>query len=149
VRELEDERTWNINNGITLWDLQHPLVVKIANCWFHKTVDGLNKAKEKGLKGTNGQIRLQGDQSYLHSVLRRKDEFVPFIRSLPIEFKYEKGTVIKHFVRQSNNGWNNTRGIEQREQKINAATREICEAHPVHCEFLDLTKYTSSNRQPM
>jgi hypothetical protein len=149
VRELEDERTWNINNGITLWDLQHPLVIKIAKYWFHKTVDGLNKAKEKGLKGPNGQIRLQGDQSYLHSVLRRKDEFVPYIRSLPIEFKYEKGTVIKHFVRENSNGWNNTRDIEQRGQHINAATQEICEAYPVDCEFLDLTKYTSLNRLPM
>jgi hypothetical protein len=145
VREFDDERTWNINNGITLWDLKDPMVIKIARYWFQKTVEGLNKAKEKGLKGPDGQIHLQGDQSYLHSVLRRKgSDFVPYIRSLPKEFKYEKGTLIKHFVRKNNDGWNNTRDIEQRGQNISAAAQEICQAHPLHCEFLDETKYTSS-----
>jgi hypothetical protein len=137
VNPIDSEMTWNINNGVTLWNLDHPMTAKVARNWFRYTVDGLNDStKENGPKD-------HGDQFYLHRVLKRDKKLTRNTRSLPVEFKYLNATVIKHFVRSKNNFWNDD-GMEKRENNIKQAVAEICREYPTDCEELDETRYSSS-----
>jgi hypothetical protein len=127
VREKEGPRTWNINNGVSLWNLHHPLTRMTLTRW--------NQSSWEGLSGS----KVHGDQMYLQRVLKR-GKMEPHIHAMPVEFKYEKGTVIKHFVRQ-NKWWNNT-GMEERLEGIQESIREVYRRFSTDCERLERKVYT-------
>jgi hypothetical protein len=128
-KEDPEPRTWNINNGITLWNLHHPQTGRIAKEWYKRTAKGLKALKE------------HDDQYYLQDVLREGD-IRKQVKGLPIEFKNERGTVAKHFMRTkpySVDKWDFT---QKRKEKIKAVVKEICEKHPMDCKDLDHTVYS-------
>ena len=142
VNPFDGEYTWNINNGVTLWNLHHPMTVKVAREWFFSTVKGLNNdLSENSTAYNEDTFYLHGDQFYLHKILKRDKKLSARVRSLPIEFKYINGTVVKHFVRTKNNFWSNY-GMDRREISINETVAEICERYPDDCTELDETPYT-------
>lgn len=120
--------TWNINNGIVLWNLHHPLVQAVSDEW-----DALSRsAVEEG--------DAHGDQHYLQAALREGNR-QQFVRGLNQEFRYRRGTVVKHFTRRhANNEWNNTR-VDERETDIELVVKEICEKHPTDCQNLEESVY--------
>jgi hypothetical protein len=127
VSSKNGPRTWNINNGVVLWNLGHHLVHPVADEWYANTVAGVAAHKK------------HGDQHYLQVVLKRGDGHA-YVQALPTEFKYEKGTVVKHFLRAKSSHWNNT-GIDEREESILSIIRDICARHPSDCEKLEYKAY--------
>lgn len=127
-------RTWNINNGITLWNLQHSMTKKVAQRWLKRTSMGLNGAHDFGWKE-------HSDQSYLHHSLRHEKEAINVTRALKDEFKYEKATVIKHYVRPKNNDWTGYRK-DVREAKIQSAIEIICANFTADCAELEHVPYS-------
>lgn len=123
-----EPRTYNINNGIVLWNLHHPETRKVSDEWYTTT--------RKAVIGGHPH----GDQHYLQSALKREDR-PKYVKGLATEFFYGKGTRAKHFIRtHANNVWNNTR-IDDREVVIERVTGEVCAEFPVDCENLDSTQY--------
>ena len=112
-----EPRTWNINSGITIWNLHHPQTKDIAKEWSRRTVNALEALKE------------HDDEYYLQAVLRKGD-IRKQVKGLPIEFMDERGTVAKHFTRTKHYS------------KIKAVVKEICEEHRTDCQDLDHTVYT-------
>jgi hypothetical protein len=135
VSDLDGQRTWNINNGVTLWNLKHNLTKKVARQWLKRTVDGLNGAKEHGWSE-------HGDQHYLHRSLMKEKGAVNHIRALSDEFRYANATVVKHFVRPKNGIWSDY-GMDRREEKIKAAVKEIRENYTSDCQGLEEIAYTT------
>jgi hypothetical protein len=128
VSSKSGPRTWNINNGVVLWNLGHHLVHSVADEWYTNTIAGVAAHKT------------HGDQYYLQVVLKRGEGHA-HVQALPTEFMYEKGTVVKHFLRAKNSHWNNT-GIDEREGSILSTIRDICAMHQSDCEKLEYKAYT-------
>jgi hypothetical protein len=128
VSSKSGPRTWNINNGCVLWNLGHHLVHPVADEWYKNTAAGVAAHKK------------HGDQHYLQVVLKEGDGHA-HVQALLTEFKYEKGTVVKHFLRAKNSHWNNTR-IDEREESILGIIRDICTRHQSDCEKLEYKAYT-------
>lgn len=120
--------TDNINNGVVLWNLHHPKAEEIADDWYTSS----RAAVELG--------NAHGDQHYLQAILRKNNR-KRYVRSLAEEFRYRKGTVIKHFTRtHATNEWNNTR-LDDREAEIALVVQEICEKYPDNCKEMEQTSY--------
>ena len=120
--------TWNINNGIVLWDLNHAIAPQVAEEWYKTS----RSAVESGDS--------HGDQHYLQAVLREGNR-QQFVRSLEQEFGYRRGTVIKDFIRQqANNEWDKTR-VDAREAEITSVIKEICEKFPSECQTMERSVY--------
>lgn len=128
-------RTWNINDGITLWNLRHNLTQKVAKQWLKRTSKGLNGAHNFGWKE-------HGDQYYLHKTLRGQMGAIQVTRALADEFRYEIGTVAKHFVRPKNNDWSGY-GKEGREAKIQSVIESICTNFSSDCIDLERLPYST------
>jgi hypothetical protein len=120
--------TDNVNNGIVLWNLHHPIAEVVSDDWYKLS----RAAIEEG--------NPHGDQHYLQAVLRRDDR-KQYVRSLTEEFRYRRGTVVKHFTRRhATNEWNNSR-VDAREIDIASAVKEICEKFPEDCEQMEESSY--------
>ena len=136
--ETSAPHTWNINNGITLWNLHHPDIQLVFDKWYSRTRKGVL------YKLTHS------DQHYLHGVLRNHDNgrLIKTVRSTSKEFKYGSGTVAKHFIRMVKDNregqWTNSTKIRigAREIAINETRDEICSTYPSDCEHLETAIYT-------
>ncbi len=136
VNKSDTLRTWNINNGVTLWNLNHNMTKKIAQKWLRLTSDGLNKAHNFGWKEHN-------DQYYMHDALRREKGAIQATKSLKDEFRYKKATIIKHFLRPKKNDWTGY-GMDTREAKIQSAIDTLCANFTADCEDLEHIPYASN-----
>jgi hypothetical protein len=123
-----DPHTWNVNNGIVLWNLEHPETTHVADEWEKLTRTAVSGGKA------------HGDQHYLQSVLKLQNRH-EHVKGLAIEFFYGQGTIAKHFIRtHATNEWENNR-IDDREVAIGDAVIEICQEFPSDCEALETTSY--------
>ena len=102
--------TYDVNNGITLWNLHHPYIQNVVNEWYANSKYGLTLQDGKG-----------GDQMYLQRILQKHIERAKnkrirenvdnnskktttsdyIVYSLQHEFEYRQGTIIKHFIREN------------------------------------------------
>ena len=136
--EKSTPHTWNINNGITLWNLHHPDIQLVFDKWYSRTRKGVL------YKLTHS------DQHYLHGVLKNHDNgrLIHTVRSTSKEFKYGSGTVAKHFIRMVKDDregqWTNSTKLRigAREIAINETRDEICSKYPSDCEHLETAIYT-------
>eukprot|EP00934_Nitzschia_sp_Nitz4_P007722 Nitzschia sp. Nitz4//scaffold144_size56818//7844//9616//NITZ4_006528-RA/size56818-processed-gene-0.26-mRNA-1//-1//CDS//3329536489//7712//frame0 len=126
----DDLTTSHINNGITLWNLRHPLTSRVAKDW--------DQACRKGIPDNRP---FRGDQYYLRQVLDSEDR-VAAISSVWDEFFYRDGTVIKHFQRSNDRSWSDT-GLDTRQERIQQTTNEICTLFGLDPSSLDKSIYTT------
>lgn len=131
--------TWNLNIGITLWNLHHPKTGKVAKEWFKRSTNALNDAQRYGWKD-------HGDQYYLQMLLKygssRFGNVENYTHALVNEFRYEYGSIIQHYVRSNHSDWSGN-GQDHRQGQIERATQEICEQYPLDCENLEHIPYSS------
>lgn len=130
VHENDPPGTWNINNGVMLWNLHHPLTASVAEKW--------DMACRKGLPDNRP---FRGDQFYLHKVLQQDETAQLAVFSVWKEFYYRDGTVVKHFQRSKMFTWNET-GIDIRETRIQAAIDDICQRFKIPQGSLENRTYT-------
>jgi hypothetical protein len=118
--------TWDINAGITLWNLNHATTRQVAQTWLSTS---LTYPKDILLKND--------DQFFLQRALmsigwwRRMRHGVRTVRE---EMEYYDATLIKHFKRDARS-WTRT-SLEQRLLRIQESKVAVCERWPKDCKLI-------------
>eukprot|EP00934_Nitzschia_sp_Nitz4_P009156 Nitzschia sp. Nitz4//scaffold24_size164493//148900//150134//NITZ4_002350-RA/size164493-augustus-gene-0.272-mRNA-1//-1//CDS//3329544180//9146//frame0 len=123
VKKVDVCKTWDVNIGVTLWNLHHPRVPSVLGAW-----------EEASKKYFNYNPKV-GDQRILHSVLKGE---VDNIRSLKDEFAYGHGTVVRHYIRRrTNKGYQDPNVLSSRLDLLREAADEVCHNFPEACAAID------------
>ena len=113
---------YQIQAGVTLWNLHHPQCTIVALQWFEE-------ARKAVTVGT-----YWGDEPYLHAVLQRQNQDI--IRWLDKkEFAYEEGTIVKHFFSTSrhSSAWSH------RKRRMERVAKSVCQNY--NCTVLPRKDY--------
>jgi hypothetical protein len=132
THEDDPPATRNINNGITLWNLYHPLTEVVARDWDNACREGMPDNRP-----------FRGDQYYLRQVLKEEDR-ESAVSAVWDEFYYRDATAIKHFQRSNSRSWNDT-GLDSCKEKIQNATRQVCNRFSIDIAKLDDVNYTAKD----
>jgi hypothetical protein len=124
IQEIASNRTWNINIGVTLWNLNHPMTASVAQEWKYKS-------RRRIWWGRNDD-----DQKPLQVILRgiAQSENRPVL-AIDREFGYMGGKFIRHFIRPSSKSWTDDESIKQRIDSIARTGAEICQRYPPICAW--------------
>jgi hypothetical protein len=125
-------RTWNINAGVMLWNLHHPLSQKVIRAW--KRV-ALRSVKEGNF---------QGDQKPLQKVLKQ-GKLREQVSSLWEEFAYGHGTVVKHFIRVKTKDWNDPNLVDERMPRIKQAAADVHQKYADLCDQVKRVEYATTS----
>lgn len=117
--------TWDVNAGITLWNLHHPLTRTVAEIWWRTALD---RPRDVLLKNDD-QFFLQRALINLGYWQRRTA-----VRTVRQEMEYYDGTVIKHFKRDARS-WSRT-GLDQRILRIQEVKTTVCQKWQVDCQSI-------------
>ena len=139
VDAADDAHAWNLNDGVTIWDLHHPLTQEVVDDWYQMTRDVLRT------NPTTRQYMLTGDQALLQEVLKIGDRSNS-VYTYTDEFQYRNATVVKHFIRENldwekHDVWAMT-SLDERTDNIQNTSREVCERFAPACEGIEHTVYT-------
>jgi hypothetical protein len=130
ARPTDVDHTWDINAGVTLWDLHHPLIDQAAKEWYQSSIHGMSK-----------DFHPSNDQYHLHSMLQ-KGKYTKLVHGLSEEFNYGHGTIVKHFIRKvQHKGWGDPNILERREDRIEVAVNDVCAKHQALCDGIEKKVY--------
>jgi hypothetical protein len=115
----EDDATWNVNIGVTVWNLRHQAALPLCLAW-----------KQACLHRIRHQSSLRdSDQTPLQTILRRipKEDRQKIVSAVPKELGYRYGRWVRHFIRPDANNWTDfTTTMEYRLEGIRKTVDEIC-----------------------
>jgi hypothetical protein len=123
---VKTRATWKINAGVTLWNLHHPLIHELVRSW-----------QKAALGHLNGKNNGEGDQLFLHHVLRNNKTMEQDVNGVTHEFEYRQGTVIKHIKRFKLTYKIGKTKLDERSTFIGELEKEICQRHPMDCQALN------------
>ena len=103
---------YNINGGVTLWNLHHPIVKDVALRWLELSKQALIKGK------------YTGDGKYLQRALA--DNHAP-VQLLHEEFHFRKGTVVEHHLRSN---------LKDRLKNMQSTANAVCANYEEECRQL-------------
>jgi hypothetical protein len=129
VWSMDSQTTWDINAGITLWNLHHPHTQRVFDEWNR----ACHEEVEQVLVSNDDQFFLQKTLLDLGKHAERK------VWSLAEEFYYQRATVVKHFKRESRS-WVDT-GLQGRLEQIHSAVNDVCQQW-ADCQESPLVKYS-------
>jgi hypothetical protein len=104
--------TWDINAGITLWNLHHASLPGVLNDWAWSVQSNPSLVLERN-----------DDQYFLQAVLLNLGFWKRWVYSLTREFQYYDATVIKHFKRDARS-WSTT-SLDQRLLRIQEVIQQL------------------------
>jgi hypothetical protein len=115
--------SWDVNAGITLWNLHHPSTRKVAEKWLEGSI---THPKDVLLKND--------DQFFLQRALMSLGWWnrMGAMRTVRAELEYYDATLIKHFKRDARS-WTRT-SLEQRLLRIQEAKAQVCQQWPQDCK---------------
>ena len=115
--------TWDVNAGITLWNLRHPLTQHVADEWLKSSLD---HPRDILLKND--------DQFFLQRTLLNLGFWQRWgaIKTVRKEMEYYGGSLIKHFKRDARS-WTTT-SLDQRILRIREVKETVCQTWPIHCQ---------------
>lgn len=115
IQEIASNRTWNVNIGVSLWNLHHPMTAPVAQEWKYKSLRRIRWGRK------------DDDQKPLQVILRgiASSEDRPVL-AIDREFGYMGGKFIRHFIRPSSKSWTDDESIKQRIDSIARTGAEIC-----------------------
>ncbi|KAG7342717.1 hypothetical protein IV203_020661 [Nitzschia inconspicua] len=119
--------TWDINAGITLWNLNHPTTRQVADTWL-----------EKSMSHPKAVLLKNDDQFFLQRALLSVGWWKRMwdgIRTVREEMEYYDATLIKHFKRDARS-WSRT-SLDQRLLRIQEAKAVVCQRWPLDCQHID------------
>jgi hypothetical protein len=119
--------TWDVNAGITLWNLHHPTTQQVAHDWLQRS---LTHPKDVLLKND--------DQFFLQRALMSLGWWTRMryaMRTVRDEFEYYDATLIKHFKRDARS-WSRT-SLEQRLLRIQEAKAVVCAQWKEDCAAIE------------
>mmetsp|Transcript_28072 Transcript_28072/g.81151 ORF Transcript_28072/g.81151 Transcript_28072/m.81151 type:complete len:359 (-) Transcript_28072:55-1131(-) len=113
-----NNNSWDVNIGVTLWNLQHALTRKVLTQWQRR-------CRWRLLTGRPAE-----DQKPLHAVLRRLGDARPVLALGGDDFRYAAGTVIKHFIRPTSKSWKeDAYDSSKRMRDVQESARHVCLVH--------------------
>jgi hypothetical protein len=125
--------TFNINIGVTLWNLRHAATLHLVRNWKAACLDRI--LNQPGLRDSD-QNPLQ---RILKSLPEKKRE--QLVLAVPDELGYGSGQFVRHFIRFDAENWT-VSGMDTRAARIQQAVNEVCErtftarSHPTACSEL-------------
>jgi hypothetical protein len=153
VKRKSQNYTWNVNNGVTLWNLRHPKTRLLAKHWDLNAMDKIlekswiwrqrsssSSSSSKNLMNKNNNAHVDeddaprriGDQEILHKTIRQLNLSNDVYGSREV-MEYENGTVIKHLIRIDSKQWGNVGDSECRYMSLKGYSRELCDRYPSDC----------------
>lgn len=130
-KNMTNINTWNVNNGVTLWNLKHNAFNYTLHQWAHYIHHDLDRG-----------ILTHGDQSYLHRVLKRHGLQKYVLAMNSTAFQYRKGSIVKHFTRRNQHVWTDFR-MDDRIREIETVVHQVCMNHLPDCRALDHIPYST------
>jgi hypothetical protein len=118
--------TWDVNAGITLWNLHHPTTKNVAEHWLHQSMTHPHDVLLKN-----------DDQFFLQRSLMKVGWYkrmIDGVKTVRSEFEYYDGTLVKHFKRDARS-WSRT-SLEQRLLRIQEAKHVVCDRWPNDCQMV-------------
>jgi hypothetical protein len=145
VKRNESEEAWNINIGVTLWNLRHIATIPLCRAWKKACIHRIVKRPT---------VR-DSDQTPLQAIMKdipEKDRRT-MIFAIPDELGYSKGRFIRHFIRPDASNWTDyANTMPLRIANIQRTITEICEhtytisKHPDICnEYIDYSNQVPTN----
>jgi hypothetical protein len=144
VKRNDADTTWNINIGVTLWNLRHIATFPFCKAWKQACI---HRILEHPMSRDSDQAPLQG-------VLKGipEDDRGNMILSMRDELGYSTGKFIRHFIRPDCNNWTDyTDTMPKRVERMQTTIMEICNTtftlsnHPDICEdYIDYAVQTSA-----
>ncbi|CAJ1960712.1 unnamed protein product [Cylindrotheca closterium] len=128
VMRYDSSNAWDINAGVTLWNLHHPDFYSLVQRWKSMSQFGSmepDPPKDKLRVHLENILTKNDDQYFLQTALL--DAYSWWNRPVVAvidEFNYYRGTLVKHFKRDKRS-WSTT-GLEQRLERVKEAIREVC-----------------------
>lgn len=127
-------QAWNINAGVMLWNVHHPLTRGTAVEWF-----------QNARQGVLHDDKFLGDQVYLQRALRGSDARMAAVLRLTMEFSYGHGTFVKHFIRErEHKNWKDPDILAHREERIRAAAEQACAKYAGVCDTIEEVVYPTT-----
>ena len=117
--ETDEPYTWNINNGVTIWNLRHGKMNQVYDEWRRRIVARMRKRK-----------LIPSDQAELHEVLKGYGEegrksMVNAIYTM--DFRFHEGTFVKHVVRSRSSTWSSANDdLVRRKITLQEAVQQVC-----------------------
>ena len=117
--DLEDDATWNINIGVTVWNLRHRAARPLCRTW-----------KKACIHRIENLISLRdSDQAPLQTILRKisDEDRSKIVWAVPKELGYRHGRWVRHFIRPNAENWTDFAvTMEHRLNGIETTIDEIC-----------------------
>ena len=117
--ESGSPHTWNVNNGVTIWNLRHERIEEVYSEWHKRLVARIGK---KNI--------IPSDQAELHEVLKeygekKRQTIVNGIYSY--HFRFHEGSFVKHVVRSKSQTWISAKDdLIRRKTMLQEAVQEVC-----------------------
>jgi hypothetical protein len=133
VRANDTDSTWNINIGVTLWNLRHSAALAVCKAWKKCCIERILY---------HSTLR-DSDQTPLQALLRNVPEKQrkKMIVATAKELGYRHGQLVRHFIRPDSENWTDySITMDYRIAGIQNTIREICRRsftasnHPDVCE---------------
>jgi len=144
VKFADSVHTWNINNGVTIWNLHHPMTPKIMSDWRRHSLNRIT---------ANAQLHILGyvenlescDQRILHSILKGLSN-----RRGIYADPYLQETVVKHVVRGDTHQWApGNHSDEGRKYALQALALQICERYAPACRGMMTDDGDGADKDPL
>jgi len=117
--ESDSPHTWNINNGVTLWNLRHERMEEVYTEWYIRLVIRMGK---KNL--------IPSDQAELHEVLKEygEEKRKTIVNAIyTYHFRFHEGSFVKHIVRSKSSTWISAQDdLIRRKTILQEAVRDVC-----------------------
>eukprot|EP00587_Corethron_hystrix_P010747 CAMPEP_0113310962 /NCGR_PEP_ID=MMETSP0010_2-20120614/8397_1 /TAXON_ID=216773 ORGANISM="Corethron hystrix, Strain 308" /NCGR_SAMPLE_ID=MMETSP0010_2 /ASSEMBLY_ACC=CAM_ASM_000155 /LENGTH=207 /DNA_ID=CAMNT_0000166521 /DNA_START=414 /DNA_END=1037 /DNA_ORIENTATION=+ /assembly_acc=CAM_ASM_000155 len=128
VRKEDPSHTYNINNGVTLWNLHHAKISDVTTSWLSE----IDKRVENGA--------FSSDQELLHKVLMTysEEERTHMINGISTRHLfYQEGTFVKHVIRNNGGTWASPpEDLKRRKRILQNAVNNACEKWKGVCNDL-------------
>jgi hypothetical protein len=117
--DVEDDATWNINIGVTVWNLRHLAALPLCRAWKQAC---LHRIRHQSSLRDSDQMPLQTILRIMSEEDRRK-----IVWAVPRELGYRHGHWVRHFIRPDARNWTDfTTTMEYRSNGIKKTIDEIC-----------------------
>jgi disulfide oxidoreductase YuzD len=146
VKRNDTDATWDINIGVTLWNLRHVATFPFCKAWKKACLNRI----------INHPTLRDSDQTPLQAILKEipEDDRRKMIMSITSELGYGFGKFVRHFIRPDCSNWTDyTDTMPRRVEKIQSTITEICNKtftesdHPDICsEYIDYAIQTKAKK---
>lgn len=129
VKPNDPLQTYNINNGVLVFNLHHPMTRQVLSNWTRHSLNRI--AANAQLRIIGNDQELEGDdQVILHRILRNMPDSSG-LYTIP----YFQDRVVKHLVRGNARIWDNH--SQGRDNALKALAKDICRRHVPACNEIN------------